>query len=287
MAKKRAPIPVNPMANQFGSGIAIEKLLVEKLTGKEKEEAGRAHREDGHSFFLLEKGKVTIEIDFEKINIKPSTLIYLHPNQVHRITTFENVSVCVWSISNEHLHPEYLEILEELTPASPILLKKETVALLSDAASLGMRLFERKDDKLYHAAIKDSCNALVALSISQFSDQNKSGLKGGRFETVTKAFKNLLERNYIQDKRPAAYARKLNISIPYLNECVRHTTGFSVSHHIQQRVILEAKRLLSHSGQAIKEIASALGYDDYPYFSRLFTKVVGKTPVAFRNKNLD
>ncbi|SFW69027.1 AraC family transcriptional regulator [Chitinophaga sancti] len=287
MAKKRAPIPVNPMANQFGSGIAMEKLLVEKLNPKEKEEAGRAHREDGHSFFLLEKGKVTIEIDFEKIHIKPASLIYLHPNQVHRITTFENVAVCVWSINNEYLHPEYLEILEELTPARPILLKKETVSLLSDAVALGMRFMERQEDKLFHASIKDSCNALVALSISQFLDQNQSSLKGGRFETVTKSFRTLLERNYIQDKRPAAYAKKLNISIPYLNECVRHTTGFSVSHHIQQRVILEAKRLLVHSDQAIKEIATTLGYDDYPYFSRLFTKVTGKTPMAFRNKNLD
>lgn len=275
------------MANQFGAGIAIEKLLVEKLLPKEKEEAGRPHREDGHSFFLLEKGKVSIEIDFEKYNIKPSSLLYLHPNQVHRITAFENVTVCVWSIRNEHLQPEYLKILEELTPTSPLLLKKDAVSLLSDAVSLGMRLFDRKEDKLYHAAIKDSCNALVALAISQFLGHTTSMQKLSRFETVAKSFRNLLERNYTTDKRPAVYAKKLNISIPYLNECVRHATGFSVSHHIQQRVILEAKRLLSHSDQAIKEIAAELGYDDYPYFSRLFTKVVGKTPVAFRNKNLD
>ncbi len=275
------------MANQFGAGIAIEKLLVKKLLTKEKEEAGKPHREDGHSFFLLEKGKVSLEIDFEKFNVKPSSLLYLHPNQVHRITAFENVTVCVWSIRNEHLQPEYLKILEELTPTRPLMLKKDVVTLLSDAVSLGMRLFDRKDDKLYHPAIKDSCNALVALAISQFLDHTTSTQKISRFETVTKSFRNLLERNYTTDKRPAAYARKLNISIPYLNECVRHTTGFSVSHHIQQRVILEAKRLISHSDQAIKEIAAELGYDDYPYFSRLFTKVVGKTPVGFRNKNLD
>ena len=88
-------------------------------------------------------------------------------------------------------------------------------------------------------------------------------------------------------KSPSEYADKLNLSTAYLNECVKNTTGYSVSYHIQQRVILEAKRLLYYSDKSVKEIAAELGYDDYPYFSRLFTKIAGITALAFRNKNLD
>ena len=88
-------------------------------------------------------------------------------------------------------------------------------------------------------------------------------------------------------KSPAEYAKTLNISSAYLNECVKSTTGNSVSYYIQQRIILEAKRLLYHSGKSVKEIAVELGYDDYPYFSRLFSKVTGMTALAFRNKNHD
>lgn len=84
-----------------------------------------------------------------------------------------------------------------------------------------------------------------------------------------------------------AYAKSLNISTPYLNECVKTATGNSVSYHIQQRVILEAKRLLYHSNKSIKEIAGELGYDDYSYFIRLFVKITGMTPLAFRTKNFD
>jgi YesN/AraC family two-component response regulator len=44
---------------------------------------------------------------------------------------------------------------------------------------------------------------------------------------------------------------------------------------------------LYHSDTSVKEIATALGYDDYPYFSRLFTKATGTTALTFRNKNRD
>jgi AraC family transcriptional regulator, transcriptional activator of pobA len=286
-SKKSTSIPVNPMANQFGSGIAIEKISVKDLHTGDIEDAKKSHREDGHSFFLLEKGNVSIEIDFQKYKISPSTVIYIHPSQVHRIITFENVSVSSWSINNENLNPKYLKILEDLTPAKPLVLKKETFSIISEAVSLSIKFFERKNDKLYHSLIKDSCNALVALVASQFLEQSKSTHKLSRIEIVTKDFKEILERNYTTAKRPAAYAQKLNISTPYLNECVKNATGYSVSHHIQQRVILEAKRLLFHSDKAVKEIAIELGFDDYPYFSRLFTKVTGITALAFRNTNLD
>lgn len=275
------------MANQFGSGIAVERLDVKELTTPEKEEAGRSHREDGHSFFLLEKGSVTVEIDFQQYQIRPFQILYIHPNQVHRITSFKNVRVSVWSLNNENLHPEYLQILEALTPAAPLLLKKETFSLFTDAVSLSIRFSARVNDPLHHALLKDSCNALVALVISEYQAQTPAAQKLSRFETLTKSFKTLLEHNYTTDKRPADYAAQLNISIPYLNECVKNATGYSVSQLIQQRIILEAKRLLQHSDKNVKEIATELGYDDYPYFSRLFTKVVGRTPLAFRNKNLD
>lgn len=275
------------MADQFGSGIAIEKLSIKDFHVMDMEEAKRSHREDGHSFFLLEKGSVSLEIDFQKYTMKPFSILYLHPDQVHRIITFENVTVSCWSINNENLHPEYRKLLEDITPAKPLVLEKATFSLIREAVALNLKLFERERDKLYHSLLKDSCNALVALAASQYLDHAKSTNKPTRFEVITKAFKKALERNYMTARRPAEYAQQLNISTPYLNECVRNITGYSASHHIQQRIILEAKRLLSHSDIAVKEIAAQLGYDDYPYFSRFFTKVTGKTPVAFRNKNRD
>ena len=281
------------MVDNFGDAMSIERIAMNDLIALgqaillDSEEATAAHRHDRHSFFLLESGTVHLEIDFQEYQIKSPSVIYIHPDQVHNTVVGENVIVSSWAINNESLNPEYLKLLEEITPAKPLVLEEATFFIFSEMVSLCLKLAGRKHDKLYHSLVKDSCNALVALVISQYLEQAGSIDKSSRFDSITKAFREQLERNYTTAKRPAVYAQKLNISTPYLNECVKSTTGYSVSYHIQQRVILEAKRLLYHSDKSVKEIATVLGYDDYPYFSRLFTKVTGMTALAFRNKNLD
>ncbi|TDQ11746.1 helix-turn-helix domain-containing protein [Pedobacter metabolipauper] len=285
MRKKTTSIPVNYFDDGHNLGIAVERLLPEDLIIFK--EAKQAHRHDFHSFFFLEKGSVSIEIDFKRHHIESPSVIYMHPNQVHLILASKNVTVSSCAINNENLNPEYLKLLEGITPAKPLFLEKETFSIISEAVSLCINFFESKHRKLYHSILKDSCNALVALVISQYMERSESAAKPSRFEMVTKIFNETLERNYSKVKSPAAYAEKLNISTAYLNECVKNTTGYSVSHHVQQRIILEAKRLLYHSDKSVKEIATELGFDDYPYFSRVFTKVAGITALAFRSKNHD
>ncbi|QHS58344.1 AraC family transcriptional regulator [Chitinophaga agri] len=285
MRKTNKPIPVNYLEDNFNSGITIERMSLHDMPIFDI--VAEAHRHDRHSFFLLENGTMTIEIDFQRHRLKRSSLLYMHPDQVHRILAFKDVVVSSWAITNEYLHPEHLKLLEKLTPGGPLPLRKETFSLFYQAVTLFLQFSEQPQDSVYQSLLKDSCNALIALTISQYLKRAKTTDHPTRAETVTQAFRELLDHHYTADKRPAAYARQLNLSVPYLNECVRNTTGFSVSHHIQQRVVLEAKRLLYHSDKSVKEIASWLGYDDYPYFIRLFTKVAGMPPLSFRHKNLD
>lgn len=288
MSTKPKSIPINPIPNEFGlKGIGIGRLSVENIQEFSLKGIDQSHRDNFHLFFLQEKGTSTIEIDFKKYKLKPSTIIYINPNQVHRTIKVENVTFCGWGIDNENLNPENLKFLNEITPAKPLLLTKETFTLFSDAISLFINISERKKEKLYHSLMKDGCNTLVTFVVSQYLNQSKSIESLSRFEVVTKAFKEIVEHNFTIVKRPNEYAQQLNISTAYLNECVKNTTGYSVSYHIQQRIILEAKRLLFHTNKSVKEIAIELGYDDYPYFSRLFTKVTGTSALKFRNKNHD
>ncbi|GAA4323271.1 helix-turn-helix domain-containing protein [Mucilaginibacter gynuensis] len=284
MRKKVSSIPVNKFGDDHSVGISIERIAFDYLPPLGEWEQPERH--DSHSFFLLEKGSVTMEIDFQVYNILSPSIIYMHPDQVHRILAFENVTVCAWATHNQNINPVYLKLLDDITRATPIHLNPELFALLSDTASLCIKFAARKKDYLFKPLLNDNMNMLIGLVIAISLESSTPADKLSRPESINKAFREVVSTHFIQLKRPADYAEKLNLSTAYLNECVKNSTGHPVSYHIQQRVILEAKRLLYHSDQSLKEIAAALGYDDYPYFSRLFSKVTGMSPVKFRNKNL-
>ncbi|GAB2684947.1 AraC family transcriptional regulator [Mucilaginibacter koreensis] len=281
---KNGAIPVNSFGDDSGAGISVERIAFDNLP--ELGEWEQPERHDCHTFFLLEQGSVHIEIDFQQYQIKAPSIIYMHPDQVHRIIGFAHVIVSALAMDNEYLNPEYLKLLEEITPAMPVAISPENFEMLKQAASLCIRYKEREKDTLYQSLLKDYCNGWVGIIITIYLEQLQSTDKTLRAEYVTKAFRQALALHFTRLKRPADYAEQLHLSTSYLNECVKSTTGQSVTWHIQQRVILEAKRLIHHSNQSLKEIALALGYDDYAYFSRLFTKVAGMSPVAFRLKNL-
>jgi AraC family transcriptional activator of pobA len=290
MPVKKKNIPVNSMTDDLSQGISIDKINIKKSDFKTKQEYGQAthsHRDEGHTFHIVEKGTVHIEIDFEKYIITSPSVVYMHPNQVHRILDFKNVTVCSLAIKNENLNPEYLKFLEDIAPAKPLKLTKENYLIVASLFSLCLHFSIQKNNKIHYSLLKDSCNTLVAFLTARFLTQIKPEANLSRFEIVAKSFKHLLEINYRTLKRPNEYANELHISTSYLNECIKHTTGLSVSQHIQERIILEAKRLLYHTDKSVKEIAFELGYADYPYFTRLFNKVVRMSALAFRNKNHD
>jgi len=283
MPKKASSIPVNSLIDGENTGIYVERLSMND--SRFFEEAEHAHRHDFHFFLIQEEGSTSIEIDFQKFHIGTRSVAYIHPSQVHRVASFEQGYISVLLINNDSLNQEQLKLLEEISPAAPLALDIQAFSIISESVSLCLKLAERKQDKLFRSLVKGSCNVLVTLIISQFLEHAIPTDMNLRYVIVAKEFRSELAHNFHVLKRPAEYAKKLHLSTAYLNECVKSATGKPVSYHIHQRVVLEAKRLLYHSDKSVKEIAAILGYDDYPYFSRLFTKTAGMSALSFRRLN--
>ncbi|MCO5247524.1 MAG: helix-turn-helix transcriptional regulator [Chitinophagales bacterium] len=280
--KRNTTIPTRVISEESVSGIIVAKETSEGLQSDER--AKLPHRHDAHFFVLQEKGVSLTEIDFEDHLIETPTVLYQAPNQVHRALKVENIELLMLIINDENINANYLKLLQSIAPTKPIQLLRSDLEAMENLFLSCLYLYQRKEDKLFSSQLRDGCNALIALTISLYMRQSKATKTSSRFEIIEKSFTELLEQKFVSLKRPSDYANLLNISTSYLNECIKNVTGFSVTHRIKQRNILEAKRLLYHTNKSVKEIASELGYKDYPYFSRLFTKEVGTTAQTFRNK---
>jgi AraC-like DNA-binding protein len=64
---------------------------------------------------------------------------------------------------------------------------------------------------------------------------------------------------------------------------LKQETGKTALELIHLYMISEAKNMLVAGDQSISEIAYQLGFENPPYFSRLFKKKVGITPKEFKN----
>jgi AraC-like DNA-binding protein len=95
-------------------------------------------------------------------------------------------------------------------------------------------------------------------------------------------FQKLINQQYRTLRLPKEYAELLYITPNHLNALCREMVGKTAGDLIRDRVLLEAKRLLTNADMSITEIAYDLNFEDNSYFNRFFKKQVGKTPDNFR-----
>lgn len=97
-------------------------------------------------------------------------------------------------------------------------------------------------------------------------------------------FRALVDEHFQRRLSVQNYALMLEVSESHLSHTVRKHTGMTAGWFIQERVLLEAKRLLVHCEANISNIASELGFNDPAYFSRLFKKHTARSPRAFKSE---
>ncbi len=101
---------------------------------------------------------------------------------------------------------------------------------------------------------------------------------------LTNRFKELIFLNIKTKHLVSDYASLLHVSPNHLNKLIKTITGKSPTKCIDEALILEAKVLLYQTDLTINEVASDIGIYDQSYFSRLFKRYEGITPLAFRKK---
>jgi AraC-like DNA-binding protein len=107
---------------------------------------------------------------------------------------------------------------------------------------------------------------------------------------ITKLFLSLLDKQFPVDsprfalklKKASDYASRLAVHVNHLNAAVQEVTGKSTTTHINEKIVSEAKSLLTHTDWSVAEIAFSLGFEYASYFNNFFKKHAGNTPLSLR-----
>src|SRR6266487_2901498 len=78
-------------------------------------------------------------------------------------------------------------------------------------------------------------------------------------------------------------AKFVNISPNHLSDKFKEVTGVNFVDYIARTRTEEARELLANSNLRISEIAFAVGFQSLSQFNRVFKKLTGKSPSAYRD----
>ena len=109
-------------------------------------------------------------------------------------------------------------------------------------------------------------------------------LNDNQIDTI-RQFNVLVDMHFRTKRKVKDYAEMLHKSPKTLSNLFATYSQQSPQQIIQDRVLLEAKRLILFTDKQTQEIAYDLGFDDPAYCSRFFKKQAGMTPSTFREQH--
>lgn len=246
------------------------------------------HRHDFYQIMWVLRGSGSHIIDSIRYDVKPHTLFFMSPGQMHDLDLSDDTIGHTLSFSQEFFSFK-MHNRQSLTEIPVYDFENLNSTLYLDDAQatelypvLQAIIAEYGREESAHEEVIWSYLRVFLLKASRLIPLAPAVDASSRSLLLSRRFKSLLEKNFRSMDNPAEYARLLKVTERSLNEATRTTLGFTASQLIRERVMLEAKRLLLHSEISVSEVADRLGFDDPAYFSRCFKKHTSRSPLEFR-----
>lgn len=138
-------------------------------------------------------------------------------------------------------------------------------------------------DELQLEMLQSMLKRFIILCTRIYKSQNNFSKLNLKETDIAREYFYLVEIYFKTKHTVQDYANILNKSPKTLSNVFAKLSERSPLQIIQDRKMLEARRMLRYTDKAIKEIAYDLGFEDIQTFSRFFKKQESISPINFRN----
>lgn len=246
------------------------------------------HRHAYYTILLIKIATGTHTVDYRAHRLGEKQVHFISPGQVHQVDTPQKPEGWVITFSGEFLaenniQESFISNINLFKPYSdhpPLRLDDvsfEKLARITNEMETVLTLPHYRNRaigsllQLFLIYCSNCCN----LNASQLDEENSS-------VCLLRDFKASVERHFHEWHKVSDYAPEIPVSAKHLSYTVKTLTGKTAKELIQDRITLEARRLLRHTDLNVKEIAYKLGFEEPLHFSGFFKKQTGQSPTDFR-----
>ncbi|MCF6404538.1 helix-turn-helix transcriptional regulator [Chitinophaga filiformis] len=252
-----------------------------------------AHKQHYVEIIWIIKGSGTLVMDLEKYTLQDNSIFCITPGQLHQLQlTDEQIEGYVISFTEAFLHMGEQEfdlmynsgLFQSFSRSAGIRLDIDIAGEMQEIALKMLK--ESNNAYLFKTEMLRRYLKIFLIYVARQFQGPLQTLMQTRNLELTEKFKSLVEQHFKTHRKVADYAKLLAVTPNYLNEIIKKTTAYPASHHIRQRIILEAKRRVAYSDECMKEVAWHLGFSDIAHFSKFFKNATGTTFTEFRKECL-
>lgn len=256
-----------------------------------KGKADKPHRHDYYTILLIEEGSGKHIIDYQSFPINSLEVHFISPGQIHQLIAHFRPKGWVLTFSQDFLIENNIpssfiyniNLFQSFGQTPPLSLDETTYRRLTQ--NVGEMFDCLLSDFKYRNRALGALLQLFLIYCSNCSTLNPSQLdEDAAGVCIFRDFKQLIEAQFRNWHKVDEYATEIHISSKHLSQTVKNLTGKSAKEFIQDRLLLEAKRLLLHTDLSVKEIGYRLGYEEPLHFSSFFKKQAGISASTFRDQ---
>ncbi len=229
-------------------------------------------------------------VDFVGYDVEPDTLLIVSKNQIQQYDWSRRINGHMVLFTEDFLRRALFDfdkafanlLFEPITTNNYCL--KQAHALRDDLERLIQEYHNGPDDSEKVSILSRQLGIIMLKAERLRRKELSSSEQMAESSTRLIAFRDLLEANFQSQWTAQQYAEKLGISRKTLGNLTRKNLNRTPKEVIDQRLILEIKRMLAHSDYSIKEIAFALGFSEATNMVKYFNRLEETTPSDFRRK---
>ena len=258
---------------------------IEFLHEKKYNIMNEMHVHPWHEIYYLKSGRTRYLVDDEIYPVEGGNLVFIPKGHYHMTDSgcAGMVERSLLSFDDALFDDDTAVLLDELMGERLISIpmnRIEGLEALFDA-------IERANS--IDGALGDAARKIHALDIIAFICRHKRVVTPyvSEADRLVHEVAEYISSHY-QDELSLAYlARRFSLSDSHLSRRFKEVSGMGLNEYITHVRIMNAERLLSTSTVSITAVAEQCGFNDSNYFSTVFKKVKGVTPLKFAKEASD